>query len=84
MNIFVNNTCHSNELFGKFFAYCFSSFFACVCSTVNGGRYGYASGTSMACPHVSGVAAVVWANKLSLTNVDVRNFLMQGQLKENE
>ena len=29
-----------------------------VLSTVNGGKYGYMQGTSMACPHVSGVAAL--------------------------
>lgn len=29
-----------------------------VLSTLNGGQYGYMQGTSMACPHVSGVAAL--------------------------
>lgn len=29
-----------------------------VLSTLNGGKYGYMQGTSMACPHVSGVAAL--------------------------
>lgn len=29
-----------------------------VLSTINNGNYGYAQGTSMACPHVSGVAAL--------------------------
>lgn len=33
-----------------------------IYSTLNGNTYGYKSGTSMATPHVSGAAAVVWAN----------------------
>lgn len=31
---------------------------ATIYSTVNGGKYGYSQGTSMACPHMSGVAAL--------------------------
>lgn len=34
-----------------------------VLSTVNGGQYGYQQGTSMACPHVSGLAALVLSVK---------------------
>ena len=34
-----------------------------VLSTVNGGQYGYLQGTSMACPHVSGLAALVLSVK---------------------
>ncbi len=33
-----------------------------VLSTLPGGRYGYMQGTSMACPHVSGVAALIVSN----------------------
>ena len=33
-----------------------------IYSTYKGGTYTYMSGTSMACPHVSGAAALVWAS----------------------
>jgi serine protease len=31
------------------------------------------NGTSMATPHVAGVAALIWSYNTSLTNVDIRN-----------
>jgi subtilisin-like serine proteases len=37
-----------------------------VLSTINGGGYGYSQGTSMACPHVSGVAALGLSYALQL------------------
>ena len=37
-----------------------------VLSTIPGGRYGYMQGTSMACPHVSGVAALGLSYALQL------------------
>jgi subtilisin family serine protease len=41
------------------------------------GAYAIAGGTSMACPHVSGVAALVWAANPELTNMEVRETLQQ-------
>ena len=46
-----------------------------IYSTTYNGSYGTMSGTSMACPHVVGVAALVWSAKPSLTNVQLRNAL---------
>jgi len=46
-----------------------------VNSTWNNNGYKSISGTSMATPHVSGVAALVWSNNLSCSNQDIRNAL---------
>ncbi|PAJ74180.1 alkaline serine protease [Pseudoalteromonas sp. NBT06-2] len=46
-----------------------------VNSTWNNNAYKSISGTSMATPHVSGVAALVWSNNLSCSNQDIRNAL---------
>jgi subtilisin family serine protease len=46
-----------------------------IYSTVLKSKYGYKSGTSMACPHVSGVAALIWAVYPTWTNTQVRQRL---------
>jgi hypothetical protein len=47
-----------------------------VYSTMPGNKYGKESGTSMACPHVSGAAALVWAAHPSWDYKKVKQVLM--------
>ena len=48
-----------------------------ILSTLNvTGTYGYKSGTSMATPHVSGVAALVKSVNPSLTAVQIKNIIL--------
>ncbi|MBL4940194.1 MAG: S8 family serine peptidase [Colwellia sp.] len=46
-----------------------------VNSTWNNNGYKSISGTSMATPHVSGVAALVWSNNLNCSNQEIRDAL---------
>ncbi|MEZ6090531.1 MAG: S8 family peptidase [Pirellulaceae bacterium] len=45
-------------------------------STLPGGRYGEANGTSMATPFVAGTAALVWASQPQATVAEVRDALL--------
>lgn len=47
-------------------------------STLNGARYGYMSGTSMATPHVSGTAALLWNLWPAARAEDIKDALMKG------
>jgi subtilisin family serine protease len=49
-----------------------------ILSTVPGGGYGWASGTSMATPHVSGAAALLWAASPGASVSQIKSALMDG------
>jgi subtilisin family serine protease/fibronectin type 3 domain-containing protein len=50
----------------------------CTASRTVGGKYCRVSGTSMATPHVAGLAALLWAEKPSLKNEEVRQIIRGG------
>lgn len=49
-----------------------------IYSTVPGGKYASFSGTSMACPHVAGAAALIWSAKPTLTYKEVKKILLES------
>jgi len=49
-----------------------------IYSTKAGDSYQYLQGTSMAAPHVSGLAALIWAEDDSLTYGQVKNRILDG------
>ncbi len=54
--------------------------FVSTVSETNANGYAYLDGTSMATPHVSGVAALVWSAKPTATNQQVRDALTSTAL----
>lgn len=49
-----------------------------ILSTMPNNRYGSLSGTSMATPHVAGLAALLWANDRGMTYSEVKDAIMNG------
>jgi len=49
-----------------------------VFSTYKNGRYAELSGTSMACPHVAGVALMLWSYFPNCKNSQIRNVLLRS------
>ncbi|HET8674299.1 MAG TPA: S8 family peptidase, partial [Blastocatellia bacterium] len=48
-----------------------------IYSTLPGGAYGYAFGTSMSAPHVTGIAALLWSVDPSLTPAQVKQRIVR-------
>lgn len=57
---------------------------ALIPSTVPNNRYAMMNGTSMATPHVTGVAALVWSHFPECSNVEIRQVLQQSALKQKK
>jgi len=49
-----------------------------VLSTIPGGAYGQASGTSMACPHVAGVLGLVYARFPGISHLDAKDLVLNA------
>jgi len=54
-----------------------------VLSTLPDNEYAAWSGTSMACPHVAGVAALIWSHFPDCSNAQIRNVLIRSAWHEN-
>ena len=52
-----------------------------IYSTVANNKYKKMSGTSMATPHVSGVAGLLWAHEPNLTFLEIKERLMNTSIK---
>lgn len=49
-----------------------------ILSTIPGNTYTYESGTSMAAPYVSGLAALIWGYNSDLTSAQVKNIILNN------
>lgn len=49
-----------------------------ILSTLPGNKYGSHSGTSMACPHVAGLAALILSDRPELTALQVKQIIMES------
>ena len=49
-----------------------------IYSTLPNNTYDFKSGTSMACPHVAGLAAMAWSQNPTLKNADVYSAILRG------
>ncbi|MDX2099532.1 MAG: S8 family serine peptidase [Leptolyngbyaceae cyanobacterium bins.59] len=49
-----------------------------IVSTYLGGKYAFSSGTSMATPHVSGVASLIWSQNPNLSVQQVRDLILSS------
>ncbi len=53
--------------------------YSTICSSdCNSQSYGYMNGTSMATPHVVGLAALIWGTNPNLTNLGVKNIILSS------
>ena len=52
-----------------------------IFSTIPGGEYAFKSGTSMATPHVSGIAALIMSAYPGLSASDVKEALLEGGIE---
>ena len=53
-----------------------------IYSTIPGGEYASLSGTSMATPHVSGLAALVWLYRPELAATQVKDIILRSSIPE--
>jgi subtilisin family serine protease len=49
-----------------------------ILSTLKGGKYGIMSGTSMATPHVSGIAALLLSANPSMSYAEIKDLLIRS------